>query len=162
MRVFRIVLVFMFLAVTAAVTYSDLGVMSVQVKQVQLRATPSFLGTIVGPVNYGDQVEALQQQGEWVNVKSRNSVQGWVHQSALTRKQVALGAGGQAQAGASGQEIALAGKGFNSDVEARYRTTHSRADYASVDRMEAMKVSREEMISFLTDGNVKPVEGGVQ
>lgn len=160
MKVFRIVFILAFLAVTAAVTYSDLGVMSVQVKEAQLRATPSFLGTLVGPVGYGEQVEALQQQGEWMSVKSRNA-QGWLHQSALTKKKVSLGVGGAAQSGASSQEIALAGKGFNSDVEARYKSSHARADYASVDRMEAVRVSREEMISFLKDGNVKP-EGGAQ
>ena len=66
------------------------------------------------------------------------------------------------QPGVSGQEIALAGKGFNADVESRYRSTHSRADYASVDRMEAMRVSRDEMIRFLEDGNVKSTEGGAK
>jgi hypothetical protein len=41
---------------------------------------------------------------------------GWLHQSALTKKTISMKAGGQDVAtAASGDELALAGKGFNSD-----------------------------------------------
>ncbi len=161
MKIKRSVLVLGFLMATAATTWSDSGTMSVQVKEGQLRSAPSFLGTIVGPVAYGEQVEAVQQQGDWMNVKFRN-LTGWIHQSALTKKPVVLGSGGQAQSAATGQEVALAGKGFNADVEAKYKATHGKLDFASVDRMELMKVSREEMIKFLNDGAVKSPEGGAK
>lgn len=162
MKLIRIALAFGFLLATVAVTYSDVGMMSVQVKEGQLRATPSFLGQIVGPVAYGEQVEALQQQGEWVNVKNAKNLTGWIHQSALTKKQIVLGAGGQAQTGASGKEIALAGKGFNPEVEASYRKGHPRADYASVNLMESIRVTPPEMIRFLAEGNITPREGGAK
>ncbi len=162
MKVIRIMLLCAFMVGTAGVTCSDLGVMSVQVKEAQLRETPSFLGAIVAPVGYGDRVNVLEQKGDWANVKDCRSNQGWLHQSALTKKQVVLGVGGQAPQAASGQEIALAGKGFNADVESRYRSAHRQADYASVNRMESMRVTREEMVQFLTEGNVKPTEGGAR
>ncbi|MEM5790297.1 MAG: SH3 domain-containing protein, partial [Syntrophobacteraceae bacterium] len=78
MKIFRILFIFAFLAATAAATHSDTGPMSVQVKEVQLRSTPSFLGPIVGPVRYGELVETLQQQGEWFDVKNRANLRGWV------------------------------------------------------------------------------------
>jgi SH3-like domain-containing protein len=162
MKVIRIMLLCAFMVGTAGVTCSDLGVMSVQVKEAQLRETPSFLGAVVAPVGYGDRVNVLEQKGDWTNVKDCRNNQGWIHQSALTKKQVVLGIGGQAPQTASSQEIALAGKGFNADVESRYRSAHRRADYASVDRMESMRVTREEMVQFLTAGNVKPTEGGAR
>lgn len=162
MKLKRSVLVLGFLMATAATTWSDSGTMSVQVKEGQLRSAPSFLGTIVGPVAYGEQVETVQQQGDWMNVKSSRNVTGWIHQSALTKKQVVLGSGGRAQSAATGQEVALAGKGFNADVEAKYKATHGKLDFASVDRMESIKVSREEMIKFLNDGSVKSPEGGAK
>jgi hypothetical protein len=163
MKLARVFLAFGFLVVMATAGRSDLGLMSVQVKEAQLRSAPSFLGPIVGPVAYGERVEALQQQGDWVNVKSRTSQAGWIHQSALTKREVVLGAGAQGVAsGNTSQEIALAGKGFNADVESQYRRSHKSADYTWVDRMESMRVTQNEMMTFLKDGAVKPSEGGVK
>jgi hypothetical protein len=163
MKLARMFLAFGFLVLMATAGRSDLGLMSVQVKEGQLRSTPSFLGPIVGPVAYGERVEALQQQGEWVNVKSQKNQAGWIHQSALTKKQVMLGAGAQGvSSGNTSQEIALAGKGFNADVESQYRKTHKNADFTWVDRMESMRVAQNEMVTFLKNGAVKPSEGGVK
>lgn len=159
MRVKGIVLAFVLVIAGAALCWSDSAMMSVQVKEGQLRSAPSFLGTVVGPVTYGERVTLVQQQGDWMDVKSSKDLRGWIHQSALTKKQVVMGSGGQAQAGASGQEIALAGKGFNSEVESRYRNTH-RVDFTWVDRMESIRVSGDEMVRFLNDGQVKSSEGG--
>ncbi|MHC1742191.1 MAG: SH3 domain-containing protein [Syntrophobacteraceae bacterium] len=152
-----------FLVLVATAGHTDLGLMSVQVKEGQIRATPSFLGAITGQLAYGERVEALQQQGDWISVKNRSSQSGWVHQSALTKKQVMLGVGGQGgPSGTTSQEIALAGKGFNAEVESQYRRGHSGADYGSVDRMEAMRVSPAEITQFVKDGALKPSEGGVK
>jgi SH3-like domain-containing protein len=137
--------------------------MSIQVKSGQIRSTPSFLGGIVGLVSYGDQVSVLQRQVGWVQVKTAKGAQGWIHESALTDKRIVLNAGGaNAQVGASGKEIALAGKGFNSQTEARFRSTHSNADFASVDKMESIKVTPQQMQSFLESGAIKPSQGVVR
>jgi uncharacterized protein YgiM (DUF1202 family) len=160
MAITRVVLVIAFVLAPAAATWSDTAMMSVQVKEAQLRSTPSFLGPVVGPVIYGERVETIQKQGDWIDVKSPKNLRGWIHQSALTTKQVMLSAGGQAGSGASDKEVALAGKGFNADVEAQYRRDNARIDFTWVDRMEAMEVTREQMISFLDQGKVRPSEGG--
>lgn len=150
---------FLFCFVT--VTWSAAGMMSVQVKEGQLRSTPSFLGGIVGLVSYGDQVEVLQGQGEWLDVKDVRSQRGWIHQSALTAKKVLLNVGEKtASTAASGQELALAGKGFNAQVETQYRMEHKDADYAMVDRMENITVAPQEIALFLNEGAVKPAVGG--
>lgn len=160
MKLRRIVIVLGFFMAVAGAAWSDSAMMSVQVKEAQLRSTPSFLGSIVGQVSYGDRVQTMQKQGDWVDVKSPKNLRGWIHQSALTSKQVVLNPGAQTQSAASGQEVALAGKGFNSDVEAQYRKNNSRIDYTWVNRMETFVVSRDQMISFLDEGKVKPSEGG--
>ena len=156
----RVVFILGFIVALAGVVWSDSGMMSVQVKEGQLRATPSFLGQVVGPVAYGDRVETIQKQGDWVDVKSPKNLTGWIHESALTTKQVVLSAGALAQSAASSQEIALAGKGFNADVEAQYRKTNAAANYAWVDHMETIRISRDQMIGFLGEGKIKPSEGG--
>ncbi len=160
MKLTRIVFVLGFLVALAGATWSDSGMMSVQVREGQLRSAPSFLGSIIGPVSYGERVQTIQKQGDWFEVKSSKNLQGWIHECALTSKQVVLKPGAQTQSGASGQEIALAGKGFNEDVEAQYRKNNSRIDYTWVNRMETIRISRDQMISFLDEGKVKSPEGG--
>lgn len=132
-------------------------VMSVQVRNGQLRATPSFMGSLVGSVAYGARVDILQQQGEWMKVKDAQSRMGWMHQSALTKQRIAMSAGsGTAQTGASGEELALAGKGFNSDVEAEFKSKNRNIDFTWVDKMEKMKVTPQESSAFLKEGGVRP------
>jgi hypothetical protein len=141
-------------------TWSGLGAMSVQVRDGQLRATPSFLGTVVGSLNYGDQVEVQQQQGDWIQVNAKGQ-QGWLHTSALTTKTINIGSGGKdAPLKASGKEVALAGKGFNAEVEAKYRKGRQNANFAAVDRMEAIAIAPQEMVVFLASGDLKSAAGG--
>ncbi len=141
-------------------TWSGLGTMSVQVRDGQLRSTPSFLGAVVGSVNYGDQVDVQQQQGDWMQVNARGQ-QGWLHTSALTAKTISVGSGGKdAPMKASGKEVALAGKGFNAEVEAQYRKGHQNLNYAAVDQMEIVTIAPQEMMVFLAGGDLKPAAGG--
>src|ERR1039458_2318151 len=77
--------------------------MSVQVKSGQVVATPSFLGKVVTRVNYGDRVQVLEQQGDWSKVTLADGQVGWMHNSSLSKKKIAMKAGSQdVQTGASG------------------------------------------------------------
>ena len=135
--------------------------MSVQVKNGQLRATPSFLGSLVAPLSYGDRLQILEQQGDWSKATAPGGQTGWVHNSALTKKKVVLKAGDEnAQTAASGEELALAGKGFNSEVEADFKAKNKNVDFTWVDKMEKFKVPPGSMQQFLKEGGVQPIEGG--
>jgi len=136
--------------------------MSVQVKDAPVRATPSFVGQVVGAFAYGDQVEVQQTQGAWSKV-ARAGVSGWMHTSALSSKKIVLSAGQeQAKVAASGDELALAGKGFNSDVEAQFKAGHKDIDFTWINRMDKIRIPATEMQSFLKDGDVTPKEGGAK
>lgn len=136
--------------------------MSVQVREGQLRSTPSFLAEILSKPPYGDRVEIIQDKGSWKKVTSRG-VQGWMHISALTTKSIVLRAGAaNVQTSATGSEIALAGKGFNEEVEKQYKNLNRNLDYAWVDRMEKFQVSSDQMRAFLKQGTVTPTEGAVR
>jgi len=137
-------------------------VMSVQVKEGELRATPSYLAKIVARVSYGDRVTVLAEQGGWKKVATAGTkAQGWMHGTALTSSRIALKAG-QANVGSSvsRDEIALAGKGFSEEVEAQYRKSHQNLDYAWINRMEAVKVSPEQMEDFIARGLLTPAQEG--
>ena len=137
--------------------------MSVQIKEGQMRSTPSFLGGIVARLSYGEMVEILQDQGNWKKVAARGGTQGWMHASALTTKRIVLKAGaGDVQTSATSGEIALAGKGFSEEVEKQYKKLNRNLDYTWVDRMERFQVTPEQMQAFLRQGSVVPAEGGVR
>ncbi len=134
--------------------------MSVQVKESQLRATPSHLGKIVARVSYGDRVTVIGEQGDWKKVSLNRKAQGWIHNSALTSKQIALRAGSSGGSSVSGGEIALAGKGFNKEVEAQYRQNNKNLDYTWINRMETYKVSPRQMDDFIRVGRLTPEQEG--
>lgn len=134
--------------------------MSVQVRTGQLRERPSFLGKVVAEVQYGDRVTVDQAQGPWMQVTVA-SQSGWIHESALTKSKIRLGSGDTAApTAASSEELALAGKGFNADVEAEFKAQHKDIDFTWVDRMEGMGLSMDRLVAFLKEGGVKPLEGG--
>ena len=135
--------------------------MSVTVKETQVRATPSYLGKILAVLAYGDQVDVLAEQAGWARVRLANG-EGWVHLSALSSKRIALQSGSQnVGTGASSGEVALAGKGFNQEVENKYKQDNQ-LDYTWVDRMGALTVSPEEVLAFLEQGELNTAIGGGQ
>jgi len=137
--------------------------LNVQVQNGQIRATPSYLGAVVLAAPYGTSVAVVSQQGDWIRVRTDQGQEGWMHQSALTTKRIAMSAGGAtAQTGASSEELALAGKGFNSDVEKQFKSQNPNLNFAAVVRMLQIKVPPAEMRTFLQAGAVRPVEGGTR
>lgn len=135
--------------------------LSVQVKQAAVRSTPSFLGKIAATLNYGDQVTVLTTQSGWVQVSLRDGTQGWLHSSEVTEKQIALKTGSDVSSGASSSEVALAGKGFNEQVEQEYKSENE-LDYSGVDAMEKIDYSPEELVRFLQDGHLSGASGAAQ
>lgn len=142
--------------------WSGEALMSVQVKSSQIRASPSFLGGILAEIKYGDRVAVVDEQNGWMKVSLPDGRQGWVHGSALTRKKIVLSAGTtDSTSGASADELALAGKGFNSDVEAEFRAQNKDLDFTWVDRMEKIVIDLKTIQRFLEEGRVSPQTGAL-
>ena len=137
------------------------SMMSVQVRETQVRGTPSFLGKIIAKLVYGDRVEVMEQGKGWAKVVVPNGGgEGWVSQSALTEKQIVLKAGSKdVSTSASSGEVALAGKGFNEQVESQYRAD-TNLDYTWIDLMEEIFFPPDELVSFMLQGDLSPSEEG--
>jgi hypothetical protein len=135
--------------------------MSVQIKQGALRINPSFVGKIVAKVFYGDRVQTLEKKQGWSKVKlSGMRLSGWIHDSALTTKKIVFSSGkNNVPQTTTGDELALAGKGFGKQVEGKYKSNNPTADFAAIDRMEKIVISEYQMHIFLIEGQVTP-EGG--
>jgi uncharacterized protein YgiM (DUF1202 family) len=166
MRKPRIVVAILLAVFFASGLAADQTQMSVKVKQTQVRATPSFLGKILGNLNYGDKVTVLDQPVDapkgWLKVLGPDKrLTGWVNISALQQKEILLQTGTtQARQAASSGDVALAGKGFNSDVEAEYKKEQN-LDYTWVDKMEGFTVPPQAMSAFITQGGLTE-QGGAQ
>ncbi len=156
----RICLALFFIAAAAAFAATPKQ-MSVQVKETQVRAAPSFLSKIIEKLAYADKVKVIAEKNGWARVALRSGKgEGWVNLSALTKKTIVLKAGDNVAQSATSGEVALAGKGFNQDVENRYRE-EEHADYTWVDRMAKFVVTPEQEAAFLKQGGVTP-QGGAQ
>lgn len=133
--------------------------MSVQVRTGQLRDKPGFLSKVVGELEYGDRVDLKVEKGDWRQVKSLGDGRsGWMHFSALTEREIVLHPTDKdVQAAAGSDELALAGKGFNKQVEDRYKR-QARLDYARVDEMEKIVVPQKSIRQFILAGRL----GGAQ
>ncbi len=133
--------------------------MSVQVRNGKVRATPSQLGAVVATVDYGAQVQAGTLERGWYPVTTADGKTGWLHESALSRKPIAMRAGTtDAATGVSSDEVALAGKGFNEQVESKLRK-EGKLDYTWVDRMSAFQIAPDQLTKFRTQGHLP---GGAQ
>ena len=132
---------------------------TVQVRQGHLRQQPSFLAPVTATLPYGMRVERTEEKGDWRLVRAKPDGEGWIHVSALTEKKIALKAGAEnVDAKADKDEIALAGKGFNQEVEGAYRTRHGQAAYDVVDAMEARGAADGEVAEFLSTGGLQTTE----
>ena len=131
--------------------------MSIQVQSAQLRDTGNYFGKVTENLAYGDRITVEEVKGPWLKVSVEGGKSGWLHESSVTRKKVVLKPGGtDVAAAASGEELALAGKGFNSDVEADFKSKNKDIDFTWIDRMEKIRVSAQEMSTFLAEGQVRP------
>jgi len=148
-----------FVGAVGAAWAAEPKVMNVQVRTAHLRATPSYLGARTASADYGDAVTLLQSEGEWRLVKSaKDGGEGWVHLSALSAKAIKIRADARdASTAASGEEMSLAGKGFNSEVEADFRSKNADIDFGPIDRMQERTIPTDEMIRFLEEGGVEPL-----
>jgi ABC-type long-subunit fatty acid transport system fused permease/ATPase subunit len=127
------------------------GTMYVAVKTIELKSSTGFFASAKGTLAYGATVTVLQINGKWAEVRSaaNSSVSGWTTILNLSAKRIVSGA----TSGATASEVALAGKGFNQEVENAYKAKGS-LNYADVDRTEAQKVTKKELQDFITAGRL--------
>jgi len=167
MRKLHVCIAACLLLAAGAVFAADLKQMSVTVKETPVRATPSFMGRILGTLKYTDRVTVLEQPAAatkgWLKVRGPDGkLQGWAILSALQEKMIVLKAGTEnGEQGDSSGEVALVGKGFNESVEKEYKT-EGKLDYTWVDRMGQFVVTPEQLAAFISQGGLSSPEGGAQ
>jgi uncharacterized protein YgiM (DUF1202 family) len=127
------------------------GTVYAAAKTVALKSSTGFFARTLGTLAYGDAVTVIQVKGKWAEVRSaaRSSLSGWTAASNLTAKRIISGS----STTATNKEVALAGKGFNQEVENAYKAD-GRLNYADLDKTEAVTVSEQDLFTFLNDGHL--------
>ena len=136
--------------------------MSVQVKEGAVRSSPSFLAKIIAKLDYGDQVVVKEEKSSWSKIELTGVYsQGWIHSSALSSKKIIVNPGdADVDQAASDDELTLAGRGFNQEVEQKFRSRNPDVDFTWIDRMEKMVVSQDQIQNFIQSGGLNP-QGGM-
>ncbi|AFG38476.1 SH3 domain-containing protein [Spirochaeta africana] len=132
---------------------------SISVRSAQLRQNPGHLAPVIGQLSYTDQVQITEMRGDFLQVEFEGR-RGWLHRSAVSKRQIVLqdtGTGMRAEA--DRDEVALAGRGFNEQVEENYRS-RSGIDFSAVDHMEQRRYREDELRRFLADGDLIQDAGG--
>jgi len=127
--------------------------MFVAVEELQIKNKPAITGKGMDMLDYGDRVIVIDEKGSWYKIKAyeNDSVEGWVNSSSLTKKKIIVDS---QRTTTNASELALAGKGFNSAIEAAYEEEFE-VDFTLVDAIEASGVSEEETIAFISEGNLR-------
>ncbi len=91
---------------------------TVKVQSSAIRQSPQFFAPVVAVVKAGDKLTRLAESNGWLQVKSAAGAAGWIHNGAVAAARFALASSsGGVKSQASASEVALAGKGFNKQVE---------------------------------------------
>lgn len=136
--------------------------MCVQIRDGQIRGSPSFMGAVTATCPYAARVVVLAEQGSWLRVRAVDGgAEGWMHTSALTPKRIVMKATGDTTGGVSSDEVALAGKGFTPEVEKEFKGRNKQADFATIDRMEKIRIPAQEREKFLRAAGLGS-EGGAR
>ena len=146
-------ILFVFVLLVSGALFAQIskgGTAWVSAKSAAVKTSTWFFAGTRGTLEMGAQVTVLQVNGSWAEVRSaaNSSLSGWTAVSNLSAKRI-IASG----TGASASEVALAGKGFNQEVENAYKAK-GELNYADVDKTEAIKVSQDDLYKFVTEGHL--------
>ncbi|OGR48493.1 MAG: hypothetical protein A2X40_06940 [Elusimicrobia bacterium GWC2_65_9] len=124
---------------------------TVLVQETTLRKRAQFFALASGTAKLGQTFEASGPSGGWYKTDS-----GYIHQSAVATKKIRLGSGESVGGTATAEEVTLAGKGFNAQVEKSYGAKNASANFSAVNAMERRAVSDSALRDFLRAGGLIP------
>jgi len=148
--------VFLLMLVVVSFAVAQVGpgrTMYVATKTIDLKSSTGMLASTVATLNYGDEVTVKQVNGKFVEITSASnpSLVGWAATSNLSTKKVVTGTASTTTA----KEVALAGKGFNQDVENSY-SSQGQVNFDDVDKIESISTDENALMRFIEEGHLSP------
>jgi hypothetical protein len=139
------------------------GAMAATVKvitqEAMIRKDKRFFAAVVTRVSYGETIQELERQGDWLRV-SYGGKKGWIHISAVQEQKFQLSSFSTEKATeTSREEVALAGKGFTPEVEKAFRGQNPKMRYDLVDQIQSRRIEDAQLQAFIRAGNLKEPGG---
>ena len=128
-------------------------------QEAMIRTDKRFFSPALVRAPFGAALQELGREGDWFRVNYQGK-EGWIHKSAVQEQKFQLSslAGGQAEE-ASRDEVALAGKGFNPEVEKAFRDKNPKMRYDLVNQVQAYRVEEQQLQAFIRTGNLREPGG---
>lgn len=129
--------------------------MTVQVREVDVKSQPNYMSSSVGKLGFGSKVETSSEEGSWVRISEPS---GWIPKTSITKRSVDVNTDQKFSGrSASHDETALAGKGFNPQVEAQYKKDNPSmvSAYSKVDWLETQTIPLPVLQLFAASGKLK-------
>jgi hypothetical protein len=134
----------------------------IQAKSAKLRAGKTSLDRVVADVAYGEAVDLVSRDKDWVEVRTAKGVTGWIFANKIGPTRPAGGGGALAALGKSlrrseaGEVTASAGaRGLDKASETYANKTGITKEHRdAVDRMTAYRIGDEDVEAFLKDGKL--------
>jgi len=149
-KILIVVCLAFFIAGFAVAQVGPGGTLYVSTKSLDLKTSA---GKKVTTLSYGDKVTVTQVDGKNVEVKSSTdaSLIGWAPSANFSAKKIVVGSA----SATSAKEVALAGKGFNQDVENTY-SSQGEINFADVDKIESITADETALMNFIKEGRLSP------
>jgi hypothetical protein len=133
---------------------------TVQIQSQHLFPRPVFYSTPVAELGFGDVVTLLEESEDWFRVRTASGTTGWIHSTSVTGAVLSGGAVGSGSGEVTSDEIMLAGRGFNAEMEESYSGSNPSLSFTGVDQMERIEVDPDDIYGFLVAGQlIEPEEG---
>ena len=132
----------------------------VKVQTTYVRKEPKFYSSPIATLRAGESVTQISSQAGWFKVRTSKGVEGWIHSNSVQGGKLTIAAMDKSlKTSATADEVALAGKGFNKQVEDAYKSRNKGMSFGEVDRMLRIKVTPDELRKFLMDGKLAEFGG---
>jgi hypothetical protein len=138
----------------AGVAFAATETVTVLVKKASIRRDRQFYAPTIAEAQLGESFIVQERGSGWVKVGTKSG-DGWLHETSVTAKKVAVSSAGSAGGKVDDRDVANASKGFNPQVESAYRKKNPTANFAAVDRMEKLEANDSAVQTFVAEGNIK-------
>lgn len=138
------------LAALMSVTAALASTITVLVQETALRKRAQSYAPSVGTARLGQKFETSGLESGFYKTSA-----GYLHSSSVTERKVHLGSADSVGGSASAEEVTLAGKGFNAQVEKSYGDKNGAAvNFPAVNAMERRSVGEPALFDFLRAGGL--------
>ncbi|MBI4601113.1 MAG: SH3 domain-containing protein [Planctomycetes bacterium] len=135
--------------------------MKVVEREAAVRRDKKSYSPKVATVHEGDDVTVLATEEPWIRVDFKG-VTGWLSQSSVTPPSKFVPSTDEAARGTRATMQSAAKRGFNPEVEAKYRESNPdlNAAYKLLDEIEKRTLPEEKILRFLEQGKLIEAGGG--